>query len=162
MSEIKEIEIKESVLGHLLYFFIFISKKFQGSLSQIFWWVFIKPFLLIGKLLERTTQKEHQRLNDKTYLVLDNFNRSHRIYFKYLKFVFEVNRIISGVSTQDKVYKKLVNWNKSIPLMGFRHDRTTYNIMMLKDKYKDGREIGEHISLGSNNYHGKFKILLKN
>ena len=66
---------------------------------------------------------------------------------------------ISGISNRS-LYLKLLTWNHKIPLRGYKEDRTTFTIELLKDWGKNKSSRGWNATwISTNRFHGMFQII---
>jgi len=153
-------QIESRIVGTIIFFLLKLSRNIQGSFEKIFWFIFVRPALLVTRFInvKRKLPQKKERSNVETFVVLDTLIFHHRVALRYLTFMFKVNSIISGVVKKGNIYSKLLTWNSQIPIIGFKSDKTTFIIELLLKKIERGRTV-DFLLLTTHKVHGVFKII---
>lgn len=134
----------------------------QNTISKVFWWLFIKPPLGIAKCVnvDKNSSDSEQSETNANFTTLDLYKLSHKILWGYLQFGFKINSVLGGTVSRFDYYKKLINWNQSIPILGYVDDKTTFAIQLLMEPI-EGRRKADITFLSVTKYVGTFRIVSK-
>ena len=138
------VEIQSGFVGSFFYFGLKVSSLIQGAFAKLFWWIFLIPGLWLAKFLnaEKLVPIDQRRSTSPTFVVLDTLKVSHGLLWRYLKSVFQINALISGVANRYSLFESLLGWNPKVPIIGFVEDKTTFTIELLFKYSEDGKSRG--------------------
>lgn len=152
------IEIEAGVIGAFIFLVLRTCRWIQRFIADMFWLLFVKPVLLLTKLVG--IKKNISVQNEiSLFVTLDTRLPVHRILLKYLEILFQMNTMLSGVVSDRVVYSRLLSWNSQIPIIGFKSDKTTFVIELLLEKEFQGNRTVDLMFLTSHQEKGVFKII---
>ena len=90
------VDIQTGVLSSLLYFLLTINRLIQEWISNIFWFLFVKPALWLAQKIGKTTPpKENQsEAEKKPFVALDCLKPGQNILWHYLSWGFKIPRLV--------------------------------------------------------------------
>lgn len=148
-------------LYSLIFFLFKLSRKCQSALSKIFYFITIRPALLLSTLLNVDDERVDDSKSKTTpFVTLDLLLFTHRVLWRYLKVVFAANSYITGVKHQYNLYEHLISWNMNTPVIGYEEDKTTFTFELLMKKTERGRSC-DFTWLSNHKVCGYFKIISK-
>jgi len=152
-------DVDSGIVSMIVFFLLRLCERIQSIFAFLFWLIFIKPGLFLAKCIDVNRRKSiESEKKTEHFTTLDTLIWYHKTLLFYLKVVFRINSLISGVVSGKNTYSKLLTWNRKLPVIGFRADKTTFIIELLLKKVKNGRSV-DMIFLTGHRVNGVFKTI---
>lgn len=161
-----ENEYKESIRGKTTYLLSIVTCFVQERLSGVIVFLFAKPCLFFVRKRVPAQSNGYNPKNPYRYK-FDCSRSSHRILLAYWHFVMRNQKRISGLQAGRDAYKKLLEWDLGIPILGFEKNDQDITVEMLTPKQVDpmtGEEaqFWDAYWVYTNAVAGKIKLLHRN